>query len=242
MPNVVEKIRKLVEGLDADDLFGLPITDLLIMAYGAVLEETTRYTRIKSYRADFKLSFEELIGESRDVILREVIKKLTGASPAVLGPEASFALVGKIFYRGRMPSDEALKAARAYGLSIDSLTKSGYVEKVGGGVRIKSFNEARKAIDPSDVDRNNIYEQLLFLEKTVSQRGVAEAKKVLSLPNFRVGELRSLVSVLLKHYGLLANKGLELRDDEKAEFEVLKTLSDILQGPTPRVPTLDSYV
>jgi adenine-specific DNA methylase len=244
MPNVVEKIRNLIEGLDADDLLGLPITDLLIMAYGIVLEETTRYTRIKSYRADFKPSFEELIGESRDVILREVIKKLTDVSPAVLGPEASFALIGKIFYRGRMPSDEALKAARAYGLSIDSLTKSGYVEKekAGGGVRIKPFNEARIAIDSSEVDRNNVYEQLLFLEKTVSQRGVAEAKKVLSLPNFRVGELRSLVSVLLKHYGLLANKGVELRDDEKAEFEVLKTLSDTLKGPTPRVPTLDSYV
>jgi len=244
MPNVVEKIRNLIESLDADDLLGLPITDLLIMAYGAVLEETTRYSKIKSYRADFKPIFEELIGESRDVILREVVKKLTGVSPSVLGPEASFALIGKLFYRVRMPPDEALKAARAYGLSIDTLTKSGYVEKekASGGVRIKPFNEARIAIDSSEVDRNNIYEQLLFLEKTVSQRGVAEAKKVLSLPNFRVGELRSLVSVLLKHYDLLKNKGVALRDDEKAEFEVLKTLSDILQSPTPRVPTLDSYV
>jgi len=242
MPNVIEKIRMLIDGLDTDDLLGLPITDLLIMTYGVVLEETTRYSKIKSYRADFKPSFEELIRESRDVILREVVKKLTGVSPSVLGPEASLALIGNIFYRGRMPSDEALKTARAYGLSIDSLTKSGYVEKVGGGVRIKPFHEARIAIDSSEVDRNNIYEQLLFLEKTISQRGVAEAKKVLSQPNFRVGELRSLVSVLLKHYGLLKNKGVELRDDEKAEFEVLKTLSDILKGPTPRVPTLDSYV
>jgi len=244
MPNVVEKIRMMIDVLNADDLLGLPITDLLIMAYGAVLEETTRYSKIKSYRADFKPSFEGLIGESRDIILREVVKKLTGVSPSVLGPEASFALIGKLFYRGRTSSDEALKAARAYGLSMDSLIKSGYVEKekTSGGVRIKPFNEAHIPIEPSEVDRNNIYEQLLFLEKTISQRGVAEAKKVLSLPNFRVGELRSLVSVLLKHYGLLKNKGVELRDDEKAEFEVLKTLSDILQGPTPRVPTLDSYV
>ena len=248
MPNVVEKIRNLIEGLDADDLLGLPITDLLIMAYGVVLEETTRYSKIKSYRADFKPSFEELIGESRDVILREVVKKLTGVSPSVLGPEASFALIGKIFYRGRMPSDEALKAARAYGLSIDSLVKSGYVEKekASGGLRIKSFNEARISNDPSEVDRNNIYEQLLFLEKIVSQRGVAVAKSVLTnQPNFRVGELKSLVSALLKHYDLLKNKGVELRDDEKAEFEVLKTLSDILQlkNPSPRgATTLDSFL
>jgi adenine-specific DNA methylase len=242
MPNVVEKIRMLIEGLDADDLLGLPITDLLIMAYGVVLEETTQYTRIKSYRADFKPNFEELIGEARDVILKEVVKKLTGVSPAMLGPEASFVLVGKIFYRGSMPSDEALKAARAYGLSIDSLTRGGYVEKVGGGVRIKPFSEARIDMDPMEVDRNNVYEQLLYLEKTVFQRGVAEAKKLLSQPNFRVGELKSLVSTLLKHYGLLVNKGEELRDDEKAELEVLKTLSDILQSPPPRTPTLDSYM
>jgi len=242
MPNVVEKIRMLIEGLDADDLLGLPITDLLIMAYGVVLEETTQYTRIKSYRADFKPNFEELIGEARDVILKEVVKKLTGVSPAMLGPEASFVLVGKIFYRGSMPSDEALKAARAYGLSIDSLTRGGYVEKVGGGVRIKPFSEARIDMDPMEVDRNNVYEQLLYLEKTVFQRGVAEAKKLLSQPNFRVGELKSLVSTLLKHYGLLVNKGEELRNDEKAELEVLKTLSDILQSPPPRTPTLDSYM
>jgi hypothetical protein len=47
---------------------------------------------------------------------------------------------------------------------------------------------------------------------------------------------------MLKHYGLLVNKGEELRDDEKAELEVLKTLSDILQSPPPRTPTLDSYM
>jgi len=245
MPNVVEKIRNLIESLDADDLLGLPITDLLIMAYGAVLEETTRYSKIKSYRADFKPSFEELIGESRDVILREVVKKLTGVSPSVLGPEASFALIGKLFYRGRMPPDEALKAARAYGLSIDSLIKSGYVEKekTSGGVRIKPFNEARIPNDPSEVDRNNIYEQLLFLEKTAFQRGVAVIRNVITnQPNFRVGELRSLVSVLLKHYGLLINKGVVLRDDERTEYEVLKTLSDVLQNPTPRSFTLDSFL
>jgi adenine-specific DNA methylase len=248
MPNVVEKIRNLIEGLEADDLLGLPITDLLIMAYGAVLEETTRYSKIKSYRADFKPSFEELIGESRDVILREVIKKLTGVSPSVLGPEASFALIGKLFYRGRMPPDEALKAARAYGLSINSLIKSGYVEKekTSGGVRIKPFNEAHIPNDPSEVDRNNIYEQLLFLEKIASQRGVAVARNVITnYRNFKVGELRSLVSVLLKHYGLLINKKIELRDDERAEYEVLKTLSDILQlqNPLPRgTTTLDSFL
>jgi hypothetical protein len=147
-----------------------------------------------------------------------------------------------------MPPDEALKAARAYGLSINSLIKSGYVEKekTSGGVRIKPFNEAHIPNDPSEVDRNNIYEQLLFLEKIASQRGVAVARNVITnYRNFKVGELRSLVSVLLKHYGLLINKRVELRDDERAEYEVLKTLSDILQlqNPSPQgTTTLDSFL
>ena len=241
MPNVVESVRRLIERLDIDDLLSLPITDLLIMAYGVVLEETTRYTKIKSYRADFKPSFEELVKESRDVIFREVVKKLTGMSPAMLGPEASFAIVGKIFYRGVMPSDEALKAARPYGLSIDAITRSGYIEKTGGAVRIKPFTEVRLGTDPSEVDRNNVYEQLIYLEKAAFQRGVSEVKNALSLPNFRAGELRSIVSVLVKHYDLLMNKGENLRDDEKAELEVLKILSDVFQSLPTRYSTLDDY-
>ncbi len=241
MPNVVEKVSGLIEGLDVDDLLGLPITDLLIMAYGAVLEETTRYTKIKSYRADFKPSFEELVREARDVILRQVVKKMTGMSPAVLGPEASFALVGKIFYRGIMPSDEALKAARAYGLSIDAIARRGYVEKTGGVVRVKPFSEATVSTDPSEIDGNNVYEQLLYLERAVSEKGVSEVRRVLSLPNFRVGELRSIVSVLLKHYGLLRNKGEALREDEEEELGVLRALSDVFQTASPRHLTLDDY-
>ena len=241
IPNVVESVRRLIERLDIDDLLSLPITDLLIMAYGVVLEETTRYTKIKSYRADFKPSFEELVKESRDVIFREVVKKLTGMSPAMLGPEASFALVGKIFYRGVMPSDEALKAARPYGLSIDAITRGGYIEKTGGAVRIKPFTEVRLGTDPSEVDRNNVYEQLLYLEKAAFQLGVSEVKNALSLPNFRAGELRSIVSVLVKHYDLLMNKGENLRDDEKAELEVLKILSDVFQSLPTRYSTLDDY-
>jgi hypothetical protein len=48
-----------------------------------------------------------------------------------------------------MPSDEALKAARAYGLSIDSLTKVGYVEKVGGGVRIVAVQRGTHRYGPN---------------------------------------------------------------------------------------------
>jgi len=243
MPRVSESISKLIDMLSVEELLETPITDLLIMMYGKVLEELTQYTVIKSYREGFKPSFENLIGEARDQILREIVRKLTGSSPAVLGPEASFSLIGKVFYRGFMPSDEALKVARAYGLSIGALTKRGYVGKVGGGVKVRSFREVSINKGPGEVDRNDIYEQLLYLEKALFQDGAAKVRSILqNHPNFRVNELRSLVSILIKHYRLLKNKGERLSDDEERELTLLETLSDILRTPGQPAGTLDSYV
>jgi adenine-specific DNA methylase len=242
MPKVLENINELIEMFDINELLVVPITDLLIMVYGKVLEEFTRHAVIKSYREGFQPTFDNLIGEARDQILREIVKKLTGSSPTVLGPEASFSLIGKIFYRGLMSSDEALKTARAYGLSIDSLTKRGYVGKVKGGVKVRSFKEVSINKSPEEVDRNNIYEQLLYIEKALSQYGAARARSILQYPNFRVNELRSLVNVLIKHYRLLVNKGEELSNEEREELSILETLSDILRSPSRASGTLDSYL
>jgi adenine-specific DNA methylase len=242
MPRVSESINGLVDMLSVEELLETPITDLLIMMYGKVLEELTEYTVIKSYREGFQPTFENLIGEARDQILREIVKKLTGSSPTVLGPEASFSLIGKIFYRGLMSSDEALKTARAYGLSIDSLTKRGYVGRVKGGVKIRSFKEVSINKSPEEVDRNNIYEQLLYIEKALSQYGAARARSILQYPNFRVNELRSLVNILIKHYRLLVNKGEKLSNEEREELSILETLSDILRSPSRASGTLDSYL
>jgi len=241
MPKVEESIRELIESLDVNDLLTLPITDLLIMAYGKVLEELTQYPKIKSYRADFQPNFENLIGDARDYIFREIVRKLTGSSPNILGSEASFTLIGKIFYRSLMPADEALKVTRAYGLNLDSLTRKGYAKKVNGGVEIKPFTEVSLNMKPEEVDRNNIYEQLLYLEKLADEQGAAKAKTIMQYGNFRPQELRSLINLLIKHYRLLINKGEELKDEEKKELQILEALSDVMREPV-KGGTLDSYI
>ena len=243
MPRVSESINRLIEMFDVEELLGMPITDLLIMMYGKVLEELTQHTVIKSYREGFRPTFENLIGEARDQILREIVKKLMGSSPTILGPEASFAMIGKIFYRGLIPPDDALKVAKAYGLGTDTLTKRGYIGKAKGGVKVKSFREVSIKKGPEEVERNNIYEQLLYLEKVLSEDGAAKVRSILrNYPNFRVNELRSLVSILIKHYRLLKNKGEGLNDEEENELSLLEVLSDILRSPAQPSGTLDSYL
>ncbi|MEM2738446.1 MAG: DUF1156 domain-containing protein [Candidatus Bathyarchaeia archaeon] len=242
MPKIEDEISKLIAGLSEEDLLSIPITDLLIMAYGKVLEELTQHTIIKSYKANFEVKFENLIGEARDFILKEVVKKLTGRSPQVLGPDASFFLIAKIFYRGLMPSDEALKVVRAYGITIDALTRRGYVKKHKGGIKIKPFTEVALDIKPEEVDRNNIYQQFLYLLKTAYEKGVTAVKPFLGYGNFRLQELQYIVNLLIKHYRLLINKKEKLTDEEKTELQVLEALSDIMGQPLPRKSTIDSYI
>lgn len=241
MPKIEEEIGALIAGLGEEELLSVSITDLLIMVYGKVLEELTQYTVIKSYRADFKIDFENLISEARDFILREIVRKLTGRSPQILGPDASFYIIAKIFYRGFMPSDEALKVVRAYGIRVDDLVRRGYVKKYKGGIKIKSFAEVVLDIRPEEVDRNNIYQQLLYLMKTAHEKGVAAVKPLLALHNFRSQELQYIVNLLIKHYKLLLNKQEELTSEEKIELQVLKALSDIMGQPRIREGTIDRF-
>ncbi|MEM2292468.1 MAG: DUF1156 domain-containing protein [Nitrososphaerota archaeon] len=241
MPKIEEEISELIAGLSEEDLLSIPITDLLIMAYGKVLEELTQYTTIKSYKANFEVKFENLIGEARDFILKEVVKKLVGRSPQVLGPDVSFFLIAKIFYRGLMPGDEALKVVRAYGITIDALAKRGYIKKHKGGIKIKPFTEVSLNIKPEEVDRNNIYQQFLYLLKTAHEKGISAVKPLLTYGNFRLQELQYIVNLLIKHYRLLINKKEKLTDEEKTELQILEVLSDMMGQPIPRKGTLDSY-
>jgi hypothetical protein len=183
-----------------------------------------------------------LIGEARDFILKEVVKKLTGRSPQVLGPDASFFLIAKIFYRGLMPGDEALKVVRAYGITVDALTRRGYVKRHKGGIKVKPFTEVALDIKPEEVDRNNIYQQFIYLLKTAYEKGVTAVKPFLGYGNFRLQELQYIVNLLIKHYRLLINKKEKLTDEEKTELQVLEALSDMMGQPLPRKGTIDNYI
>ena len=50
LPKIEDKVNDVLTKLTLEELLEFPMTDLLIMAYGKVLEETTQYTILKSYR------------------------------------------------------------------------------------------------------------------------------------------------------------------------------------------------
>lgn len=121
LPEIEDKVKNMLKHLTVEDLIDLPMTDLLIMTYGKVLEETTQHTILKSYRADFKPEFENLIKDAREYILKEIVTKLTGRSPNVLGSDMSFYMITKAFYRGFLDSNEARKVAWAYSIDLEDL-------------------------------------------------------------------------------------------------------------------------
>jgi len=241
LPKIEDDISGIVDKLSEDDLLGLPITDLLIMTYGKVLEELTQYSRLMSYRADFKANFEDLISDARDLMLRKIVEKLVGRPPSTLGPETSFLLTAKIFYRGVMPADEVLKVSKAYGVMIDQLIKKGYVKRSRGKVEIVPFTKLQLPDKLDEVGRDDIYQQLVYLLKTAKEKGAAAVKTPLSQPNFKASELRQLVSLLIKHYRFMINRGEELEDDEREELKHLEAISDVMQQLGGKSGTLDSF-
>ena len=82
----------------------------------------------------------------------------------------------------------------------------------------------------------------MCLLKTAKERGATSIKSLLSLPNFRTPEIRQLVSLLIKYYRFLMNRGEELEDDEKEELRQLEAVSDVMGQPVSKSSTLDSYI
>ncbi|MEM2579417.1 MAG: hypothetical protein QXN03_04015, partial [Desulfurococcaceae archaeon] len=67
-------------------------------------------------------------------------------------------------------------------------------------------------------------------EYIADSKGANAVKRLLELPAFRVTELRKIISLLLNNYKVKTNKNEKLNDDEKKEYGVLATISDILLG------------
>ncbi|MEM0461822.1 MAG: DUF1156 domain-containing protein [Candidatus Caldarchaeum sp.] len=242
-PKIESEVKSLLESFSDQDLLEVPITDLLIMAYGKVLEVATQYTKLKSYKADFRPDFETLVSSARDYIMRHLVHRLVGMSPNALGPLASFAVVAKVFYGGNIPADEALKLAKAFGLDLDSLTRT-YLKKAKGSVEILHFDEVKLPESPDDLDKSDLYHQLLFLLSYATRNGAARVKPLLSHPNMRVDDLRALIGLLLKSYQLRQNRGEKFSEKELEEFNLLRTLHDVIPGQSPGrgASTLDRYL
>jgi len=228
IPLVEDKIKDMLNKISMQKLLSIQITDLLIMVYGKVLEAATNHTELRSYKKDFKPEFESLIANSRDFILREIVTKLTGRSINLLGPQMSFYLLTKIFYRGVLPGDDLLKVTRTYGVSKGQLEKDNIVKNENDQIRLYYLHEHKIEKKPEEIDNKNIYQQLCYLAQLVDTMGATKLTTVLSYSNLRVDDLKQVVSLLLKSFRLRVNKKEQLISEEQKELKILETLADIM--------------
>ena len=123
IPQTEDNVKEMIDKIPPEKLLTIPITDLLIMVYGKVLETCTQFTELKSYEKDFTPDFETLISGSQDFIMRELVAKLTGRNMNLIGAEMAFYLLVRIFYRGKMAADDAIKITRAITVDLNKLQK-----------------------------------------------------------------------------------------------------------------------
>jgi hypothetical protein len=227
IPKTEDRIGELLKNIDKNRLLQLPITDLLIMIYGKVLEVATAYARLKSYSNE-EPKFTKIIEYARDYIMRVLIKKFIDREVNVIGNKAALYIIGKIFFNNLIPADDVLHIRRAY--SIDDNTLGTMAKKEKGNLRLLSFREITglEDLEPEEIDSNDIYNQLMYIEHIAHKEGASKVNSIINLYNFRVNELKSIISLLINSYNIKKNKGIKLSNDDNDEYNILLAIADIL--------------
>ena len=242
IPKTEDNIKELIDKIPAEKILTIPITDLLIMVYGKVLETCTQFTELKSYEKDFTPDFKTLIEGSQDFIMRELVAKLTGRNMNLIGPEMAFYLLVRIFYRGKMVADDAIKITRAVTVDLNKLENDGMIIDVSGVKNLIPLQETNLELKPEELDNANLYQQLCYLATICQTKGASEVSAILSRTgNIKVDELKKIVPLLIKSYRLQINKNQKLDDSEQEELKILETISDTWGG-TKIEGTLDGFV
>jgi putative DNA methylase len=240
IPQIEDKIKNMLKQIPDEKLLALPITDLLIMVYGKVLEASTQHTTLKSYQKDFTPDFETLIKDARSFIIKELVGKITGKSLNVIGPRMAFYLLIKVFHKGIIGSDDAIKISKTYDVDIKDLEKDQVVIKDKNVIRLYYLNENEMDYSPDNVEKSNLYQQLCYIAYTADSRSLDKIPALLTLDNFRAEDLKQVISLLIKNYHLRRNKGESLNPKEQRELEILESLGDTVGVKVEG--TMDSFL
>ena len=180
---------------------------------------------------DFKPKFENLIMDAREFILKEIVTKLTGRSPNILGSDTSFYIITKIFYGGVLDRGEAFKVAWAYQIKIEDLERKQVAKKESAVTRLLFFDEISFEKKPNEIDKNNLHQQLLYLESLADREGISGVKRIISqLDNFRVQDLAQMINLFIKNYRMRLNKKESLSGKEQKELKILESLDDVFNS------------
>ena len=220
IPEIDDNIIKILDDISEKKLLELPITDLLVMVYGKVLEICTQHTVLKSYAKDFTPDFETLIKDARASITRHLIVKLLKKQPDIIGSRMSFYILCKIFSNGQMSVDNALIFVRAYNTNLDVLINDGIIEQNGTAVYLKTLKQNIE-FEPEEIDLKNLHQQLSYLVSNESK-----IDQLLHHNNIKEQELKPIISLLIKNHNLKRNQNYLFAPEDNEDFRILKIIAD----------------
>ena len=228
IPDTEDGIKEILEKIPTDRLLTLPMTDLLIMVYGKVLETCTRYETLKSRSGDTKPDFEMLLSNAQSAVMRLLVQQLTKSSMNTVGPRMAFYILIKVFQKGMVSADDMLKITKAYNTKPETLEKSGIIARNGSVHRLVHIHENEMDFPPENVERDNLHQQLCYLARMVDTGRSNTVDDTLDRENFRRTTLKQIVQLILKSLNMRRNRGDSLDADEKDEMKILETLADIM--------------
>lgn len=219
IPKIDDRVREMLNQIPDNRLLTLPITDLLLMVYGKVLEICTQHTELKSYAKDFVPDFETLIKNARGIIIRELVVKLLKKQPSIIGSRMAFYLINKLFSNGIMQADDALKFAQAYDTDLGSLDRDGVTMQKGNVICLNALKRSMN-YPPDSIEPQNLYQQLCYLAS--HQTDVAE---LLHHDNIRTRDLKPIVDLLIKNYNIKKNQNYTHSQSDIEENQILTNIA-----------------
>lgn len=228
IPDTEDGIRDILEKIPNNKLLTLPITDLLVMVYGKVLESCTRHRTLKSRSGGHKPDFEALLSGAQSAVMQILVTKLTKSGMNTVGPRMAFYIFAKVFQGGKVSADDMLKITKAYNIEPAVLAGSGVVAKDGGAYRLEYLHQNEMNFPPENVERDNLHQQLCYLARQVDTGKAKAVNDILDRENFMRPTLKQIVYLLLQSINMRKNRGESMTDSDRDEMSILKTLADIM--------------
>lgn len=242
-PKIFMKIGELLDQIEQQQLMVMPVTDLLIMVYGKVLEVATGYTELKSYEKDFQPSIETLISEARNHMMVQLMSKVTDRYSESLDSVTNISILAKVFYAGKLPADEFSKIIKAYGMYTKHLP-SHILKSHKGSIEFLSLHDVGRNLLPQNIHNHDVYSQLCYLASLAFHKDASHAKSFLSsgdATSFNLKKIKPLISLFIKSYIIHSNRAMPLTLNDKHEFETLKNLAAVLDLKISKEATLFTF-
>jgi len=229
LPDIQDEIKNMINDIPTKKLLMLPITDLLIMVYGKVLEKCTTFTELKSLEKNFEPTFETLIEGAPEHMMKLLVSKLTKQNINRIGARMAFHLLGRIFYHGIIPPDEVIKITHSLSTSRDTLENNGVATNENGSLKLIPLHDGNTDIQEEDLNGADLYQQLSYLASSCHASGTNKVSSMLSMSGdrIRVDEMKKIIPLLIKSHRIRINKGPKLDKEERNELKILETLSSL---------------